>query len=384
MTQLKKVVAINGNEAAAEAMRQCRPDVVAEYPITPQTIIVETFSQYVADGKSDAEIISVESEHSAISATIGAQAAGARAMTATSSQGLALMFESMVVAPGLRLPILMHVVNRALSAPINIHCDHSDSMMIRDCGWMQLYSETAQEVYDNTFLALRVAEDNNLPIMVCQDGFIVSHCVERVEILDDETITKFVGEYNPERYLLNTDDPYTCGPLCLADSYFEVKKEQSDAMLKVKQSFIRNGKELSKITGRKYDVIDTYNLEKAKHVIVVISSTASVVRSVIDKLKNDDYGLLRINLFRPFPYEEVKAALANAENVAVLDRAMSYGANAPLYGEVLSSLYGSNVNVQSYVFGLGGRDIFEKDIENVFRELSSGKLGGFKYIGVKR
>ena len=381
---MKKVVAINGNEAAAEAMRQCRPDVVAEYPITPQTIIVETFSQYVADGKSDAEIISVESEHSAISATIGAQAAGARAMTATSSQGLALMFESMVVAPGLRLPILMHVVNRALSAPINIHCDHSDSMMIRDCGWMQLYSETAQEVYDNTFLALRVAEDNNLPIMVCQDGFIVSHCVERVEILDDETITKFVGEYNPERYLLNTDDPYTCGPLCLADSYFEVKKEQSDAMLKVKQSFIRNGKELSKITGRKYDVIDTYNLEKAKHVIVVISSTASVVRSVIDKLKNDDYGLLRINLFRPFPYEEVKAALANAENVAVLDRAMSYGANAPLYGEVLSSLYGSNVNVQSYVFGLGGRDIFEKDIENVFRELSSGKLGGFKYIGVKR
>ncbi len=381
---MKKVVAINGNEAAAEAMRQCRPDVVAEYPITPQTIIVETFSKYVADGKSDAEIISVESEHSAISATIGAQAAGARAMTATSSQGLALMFESMVVAPGLRLPILMHVVNRALSAPINIHCDHSDSMMIRDCGWMQLYSETAQEVYDNTFLALRVAEDNNLPIMVCQDGFIVSHCVERVEILDDETITKFVGEYNPERYLLNTDDPYTCGPLCLADSYFEVKKEQSDAMLKVKQSFIRNGKELSKITGRKYDVIDTYNLEKAKHVIVVISSTASVVRSVIDKLKNDDYGLLRINLFRPFPYEEVKAALANAENVAVLDRAMSYGANAPLYGEVLSSLYGSNVNVQSYVFGLGGRDIFEKDIENVFRELSSGKLGGFKYIGVKR
>ncbi|MFH0798403.1 MAG: pyruvate ferredoxin oxidoreductase [Candidatus Woesearchaeota archaeon] len=381
---MKKVVAINGDEAAAEAMRQCRPDVVAEYPITPQTIIVETFSKYVADGKSDAEIISAESEHSAISATIGAEAAGARAMTATSSQGLALMFESMVVAPGLRLPILMHVVNRALSAPINIHCDHSDSMMIRDCGWMQLYSETAQEVYDNTFLALRVAEENNLPIMVCQDGFIVSHCVERVEVLDDETVTKFVGEYNPERYLLNTDDPYTCGPLCLVDSYFEVKKEQSDAMLKIKQSFIKNGKELSKITGRKYDVIETYNLDKAKYVIVVLSSTASVVRSVIDKLGSKDYGLVKINLFRPFPYEEVRQALSNAKVVAVMDRAMSYGANAPVYGEVMNALYGTKVSLQSYVFGLGGRDIYEKDVENVFKEISSGKLSDFKYIGVKK
>lgn len=380
---MKKVVAINGDEAAAEAMRQCRPDVVAEYPITPQTIIVETFSKYVADGKSDAEIISTESEHSAISAVIGAQAAGARAMTATSSQGLALMLESMVVAPGLRLPILMHVVNRALSAPINIHCDHSDSMMVRDSGWIQLYSESSQEVYDNTFLALKVAEDTKLPVMVCQDGFIVSHCVERVELLDDDSVTKYVGEYSPERYLLNIDDPYTCGPLCLTDSYFEVKKEQADAMSKVKQSFIRNGKELSKMTGREYGVIEAYNLDKAKYVVVVLSSTASAVKAVIDKLGHKDYGLLRIRLFRPFPYKEVKAALSSAKNVAVLDRAMSYGANAPLYGEILSSLYGSDVKVQSYVFGLGGRDIFEKDIENVFKELSSGKVADFKYIGVK-
>jgi len=375
-----KKLALSGAEAVAEAMKQCNPDVVAEYPITPQTPIVENFSKFVADGLVDTELISVESEHSAVSAVIGASAAGARAMTATSSQGLILMFESLVVAPSLKLPIVINVVNRALSGPINIHCDHSDSMALKDSGWIQLYSATPQEVYENTLLAVKIAEDVELPILVCQDGFIVSHSIEKVEILEDDKVSKFVGEYNPKNYLLNVDKPFTAGPLCLQDSYFEVKKEQEDSMKKVKQSLLKHGKELSKLTGREYDVIEKYNLDNADIAIIVLSSTASTVKAVLDRLGNEKFGLLKVNLFRPFPYEEIKEALKNVKHVAVLDRSMSFGANAPLYSEVLSSLFGTNKKVQSYVFGLGGRDIFEKDIENVF---NSKEFGDFKYIGVK-
>ena len=237
---MSKILPLTGAYSAAEAMRQINPDVVAAYPITPHSPIVERFAQFVADGKVDTEMIRVESEHSAMSACVGACAAGARVMTATSSAGLALMWEILGVASGLRLPIIMNVVNRALSAPINIHCDHSDSMGARDLSWIQIYSENAQEVYEHNLLALKLAErkDVLLPAMVCQDGFITSHGVENVEIFPDETVRKFAGEYKPEKYLLNLKDPVTFGPLQLTDYYFETKRRQEAAMKKAKAAFL--------------------------------------------------------------------------------------------------------------------------------------------------
>ncbi|MEA3378927.1 MAG: pyruvate ferredoxin oxidoreductase [Nanoarchaeota archaeon] len=376
-----KKVAISGADAASIAMRQCEPGVVAAYPITPQTPIIENFAKFAAEGLVDTEFITVESEHSVISAVIGASAAGVRAMTATSSQGLALMFEPMGVASGLRLPIIMNVANRALSGPINIHCDYSDTMGVRDSGWIQIYSETAQEVYENTLLAVKIAEEVSLPIMVCQDGFIVSHCVEPVEIFEDEKIKNFVGEYQPKRHLLNTNDPFTYGPLCLQDSFFEVKKEQEDAILKAKDSFLKHGKELSKITKRKYDVIECYNLTNAKCVIVALGSTVGNIKAFIDKKNNPNYGVLKINLFTPFPYEDVAKALRDSISIAVLDRSLSSGSNAPAYSNVLNAC--PNKNIQSYIYGLGGREIYEEDIEEIFQELEKGKFEKRKFIGLK-
>jgi pyruvate ferredoxin oxidoreductase alpha subunit len=374
---------LTGAWAAAEAMRQLNPDVVVAYPITPQTPIVERYAEFVADGLVQTQMIPVESEHSALSAVVGASAAGVRAMTATSSVGLALMWEVVNAASGLGLPIVMNVVNRALSAPINIHCDHSDSMGCRDAGWIQLYSENGQEAYDNTILATRLAETVNVPVMVMQDGFITSHSVEPVDILDDKAVEKFAGKYRNPKGLLG-DNPQSVGPFALPNSFFEFKIAQEKRTLKAKDAFLKVGAELAKLTKRKYYFFEPYQIEDATAVIVTMSSTAGTAKAVVDKMRKGGkkVGLLKIVLFRPFAYEEVADELKGIKQIAVLDRSFSFGANAPLFGEIKNAVNNSDINLHSSIFGLGGRDIFEKDIEAVFEALLAGKEPT-KYIGAK-
>ena len=372
--------ALTGAQAVAEAMRQANPDVVAAYPITPQTPIVEQFASFVANGIVDTEMIPVESEHSAMSCTVGAAAAGARAMCATASQGLALMWEVVAAVPGLRLPIVMPIVNRALSAPINIHCDHSDAMGATTIGWIQIYSENAQEAYENTLLAIRLAEHKDvlLPAMVMQDGFIISHGVENVEIFDDEAVKNFVGERKPDRYLLDVDHPYTIGPLALPDYYFEIKRQQEEAMENALKVYLEVGKELSKISGHDYPYFEEYKTDDAEAVIVVLSSAAGTAKDAVDELRDEGkkVGLIKPKLFRPFPYKEMRKALEKFKAIGVLDRSMAFGAYAPLYTEIRNALFESEnrPKLQSYIFGLGGKDIFKSDIKKVFDELLSGNL----------
>ncbi len=383
--------AITGAQAAAEAMRQINPDVVVAYPITPQTPIVEQFASYVANGVVDTEMVPVESEHSAMSATVGAEAAGARAMSATSSQGLALMWEIVAATPGLRLPIVMPLVNRTISAPLNIHCDHSDVMGVTTLGWIQIFSENAQEVYENLLLAIRVAEDKRvqLPAMVNQDGFITSHAVEPVEIFDDETVRAFVGTRSLDRGLLDIEHVRTIGAMALPDYLFEVKRAQEEAMSHVFQVYKEAGDELSAVTGHKYPYFETYKTEDADAVIIVLNSAAGTAKVAVDAMRaqGKKVGLLKPILFRPFPYAQVREALKNIPAIGVLDRSMDFGAYAPVYSEMRNVLYELDKRpaMQSYIFGLGGRDIMSTELETVFHDLLSGNLDPEhqRYIGLR-
>jgi pyruvate ferredoxin oxidoreductase alpha subunit len=387
---MSKSKALTGDQAVAEAMRQINPDVVAAYPITPQTEIAMTFAKFVSDGDVDTEMIRVESEHSAMSACVGSCAAGARTMTATSSAGLALMWEILGVASGLRLPIVMNVVNRALSAPINIHCDHSDSMGARDLSWIQIYSENAQEAYEHTILAIKLAENKKvlLPVMVMQDGFITSHSLEKVDVIDDDKVNSFIGFYKPYKPLLDIKNPVTLGPLPLQNAYFEMKRQQIDAMENAYKIFLEVGKELSKITKNDYYYFEEYKMKDAKAVIVVMNSTAGTTKTVIDRMrkKGKKVGLLKIRLFRPFPYKEIANALKKIKVIGVLDRSASFGAYAPVFKEIRNAIYElpKKPKLQSCIFGLGGRDISEEHIEALFNYLLKGKVTNkVKYIGLR-
>ena len=388
MTDNKKNLALTGGAAAAEALKQINPDVMPVYPITPQTPIIETYAKMVADGEADTEMIQVESEHSAMSATVGASAAGARAMTASSSQGILLMAEILPIASGMRLPILMLVSARAISAPINIHGDHQDVMFVRDSGWIQIFSENAQEVYDNTLIALKLAEKVKLPAMVIMDGFQTSHSVENLEILQDSIAKNFAGVYAPKNYLLDFESPKTFGPVSLPNSYFEFKRAQIEAMDSVVGEIEGVFEEYRKISGRNYDVFEEYKLEDAERVIVVAGSTAGTAKVAVDELrdKGEKVGLLKIKLFRPFPYDRIAQALQNASKIAVFDRTVSFGSNAPLCSEVIqimSTIPGKKYTVQSCIYGLGGREIFKEDIKNVFEGLEKENVDSVRYIGLK-
>ena len=375
---MREFKALGGNAAVAEAMRQIDPDVVAAYPITPQTEVVQTFADFVADGLVRTEFVTVESEHSAMSACVGASAAGARVMTATSSAGLAFMWEILYVAASNRLPVAMMVASRALSAPINIHCDHSDSMGARDAGWVHLFAENPQESYDNAIQALRIGEhpDVLLPVMFMHDGFITSHGLERVEVNDDAEVKEFLGEYNQSHSLLDWRNPVTYGPLDFYDYYFEHKRQQVKAMEKVKQVIIDVGKEFGEKFGRSYGLFESYKLEDADVGVVVLASTAGTARMAVDNLREQGLkvGLLKPRVFRPFPAEELVDALKHLKAIAVMDRSISFGAlgNAgPLFLELLAALqvYGDGrIPVADYVFGLGGRDIVPSQIETVFHD----------------
>jgi pyruvate ferredoxin oxidoreductase alpha subunit len=374
----QKTVATTGNLLVAEAFRQCAPDVVAAYPITPQTTIVEEFAKFVAQGRVHTEYVTVESEHSALSACIGASAAGARVMTATASQGLALMWEELHIASGMRLPIVMANANRALSAPINIHCDHSDIMGARDAGWIIYFAETAQEAYDNTLMALRVAEhpDVLLPAMSTLDGFITTHSIDRAETFSDEDVAAFVGEYVPDQALLDTANPISHGAFAgLGNTFFEYKKAERTAMDRSMAVVKGVGAEFAELSGRPFDVIEGWGMEDAEIAVVALGSTSGNARHVARELRTQGVkaGLLKVRVFRPFPLAEIIDALKNVKAVAVLDRADSFGAQgAPLYLEVRSALYDLEKRpaIVNYVYGLGGADVRLELIHQVYSDLS--------------
>ena len=387
---------LSGNEAAATAMKQINPDVVAAFPITPSTEIPQYFSTFVDNGVVDTEFIAVEGEHSAMSACIGAEAAGARAMTATSANGLSFMWEMIYIASSLRLPIVMSLVNRAVSGPLNIHCDHSDAMGVRDSGWIMLFSETNQEAYDNLLMAHRIAENKNvmLPLMVCQDGFITSHAIENITLEKDDEVKKFVGTYNPEHYLLNPDEPIAVGPLDLQGFLFEHKAQQNEAMKAAKQVILDVAADFEKWTGRKYGLFEKYKLDDAEIAIVCMNSTAGTTKFVVDQLREKGIkaGLLKIRVFRPFPTEEIAQALSHLKAVAVLDKADSLNAaGGALYEDVASAMYqsGAQVPLVNYVYGIGGRDTRADEIESVYNDLLDIKYAGkvddpYRYLGLRR
>ena len=387
---------LSGNEATAIAMKQINPDVVAAFPITPSTEIPQYFSTFVANGEVDTEFVAVESEHSAMSATIGASAAGSRAMTATSANGLSLMWEMVYIASSLRLPIVMALVNRAVSGPLNIHNDHSDAMGVRDAGWIMLFSENNQEAYDNMLMAHRIAENKNvlLPVMVCQDGFITSHSIENIELESDEEVKKFVGTYKPEHYLLNDKEPMAMGPLDLQAYLFEHKAQQAEAMKNAKKVIKEVAEDFEKWTGRKYEFFEKYKLDDAEIAIVCMNSTAGTTKAVVDALREKGVkaGLLKIRMFRPFPVEEIAEALSHLKAVAVLDKADSLnGAGGALFEDVTSAMYVNKKQVPmvNYVYGIGGRDTTEKQIESVYSDLAKivedGKVENpYRYLGLRR
>lgn len=383
---------LSGNEATAIAMKQINPDVVAAFPITPSTEIPQYFSTYVDNGEVDTEFVAVESEHSAMSACIGAEAAGARAMTATSANGLEYMWEMVQIASSMRLPIVMALVNRAISGPLNIHSDHSDAMAVRDSGWIMLFSETNQEAYDNMIMAHRIAEhkDVNLPLMVCQDGFITSHSIENIELLEDEEVKKFIGTYKPEHYLLNRKNPISMGPMDLQAYLFEHKRQQWEAMKNAKKVILDVSEEFEKLTGRKYELFEEYKMEDAEYVIVCMNSTAGTVKNVIDRLRTEGVkaGLIKIRVFRPFPGEEIAKTLLHAKAVAILDKTPILNlTGGPLFEDITSAMYTSNVTVPTinYSYGIGGRDVTEMQIESVYRDLQTLKNNEnpYRFLGLK-
>jgi pyruvate ferredoxin oxidoreductase alpha subunit len=366
------ILGLSGNNTTAYAMRQINPDVVAAYPITPQTQSMEKFAEYVADGIVDTEFILVESEHSAMSACIGASAAGARVMTATASQGLAYMWELLPIASAMRLPIVMSVMNRALSGPINIHCDHSDTMGARDSGWIQIFAENVQEVYDNTLQAVRIAEEARLPAMCLQDGFIISHCMERVETLKDKIVTDFLGEYQPLYPLLDVENPVVYGAFDMPDHCFEHRLQVEHAMKKALDVIKKINQEYGELAGRYHQVIEPYLLDDAELAIVAAGSTIGTTRAAINRLRREGIkaGLLEIRCFRPFPHDEVYKALRHIPRVAVLDRSLSPGAmGGPIFMEIRNAMHACFTHVINYIYGLGGRDITLWEIVKVFSEL---------------
>ena len=392
---MPKKVQMSGNEAVANALRQINPDVFPMFPITPSTEIPQYFANYVSNGLVDTEFITVESEHSSMSAAIGASAAGARALTATSSAGLAFMWEVLGVAASHRVPVVLAAVCRALTGPLNINCDHSDTMGARDSGWIQLYAETNQEAYDNMVMAYRIAEhkDVMLPIMICQDGFITSHAVMNMELLDDDVVKNFVGEYEPEDYLLNPNETYAVGPYAITDYYMESRKAQAHAMENAKQVIKDIAEEFEKISGRKYGLIEEYRMEDAEYAVVIIGSAAGTTKEAIDHMREngEKVGLIKVRSFRPFPGEEIAASLKKCKAVAIMDRSESFSTNGgPLGAETMQAMYTARCTALTIdiMYGIGGRDVTVDDMINVYDKLkdiaATGETGDvYRYMGLR-
>lgn len=366
----------SGNEAVAYAMKQINPDVMGAFPITPSTEIPEYFARYVANGEADTEFVTVESEHSSMSVCIAAEAAGARSICATSSCGLALMYEMLYVAASCRLPITLACVNRALSGPININNDHSDSMGARDTGWIQLYAENNQEAYDNFIMAMPVGERVRLPVMTCMDGFITSHAVENIELLPDEAVKGFVGVYEPENYLLKKENPMAVGPYDVSAYYMEHKVMQADAMAAARERLMTVFDDFYRLSGRKYGMLEEYRMEDAEVAVVLIGSSAGTAKAAVDVLRGRGVkaGVVKVRVFRPFPAEELAEALSGVRAAAVLDKSEGFSAcGGPLFAETRSAMYDvkERPELVDIVYGLGGRDFRLEDSLKVFDRLQS-------------
>ena len=407
MKKQSETIALNGDEAVAMAAKQCDVDVVAAYPITPQTIIVEKFSEYVANGEVQTEFVCTESEHSAITACLAASAMGARTFTASASAGLALMHEMLFVTSGSRAPVVMAVANRALSAPLNIHGDQSDSMAERDSGWLQIYVENAQEAYDTIIQAFKIAEDIeiSLPIIVGLDGFTISHTLENVSVIDNDIVKQYVGErklplvINQEGktvpYKLDPENPMTMGPNVSPAFYFEFKRQQEEGMKNALKKIQEVNTEYSKLVGRSYGngLIDSYQLDDAEIAIVVVGSTAGTLKVIVDQLRDEGVkaGILRLRTFRPFPSEELQNALKNVKTIAIMDKSMSFGAfGGPVFMEVRNALFDVKIrpNIVNYIFGLGGRDTNPRELRRIYEDLLRINKGGHvdqivRYLGLK-
>lgn len=392
---MPKKVLMSGNEAVATALRQINPDVFPAFPITPSTEIPQYFSNYVSNGLVDTEFITVESEHSSMSAAMGASAAGARALTATSSAGLAFMWEVLGVAASSRLPVGLAAVCRALTGPLNINCDHSDTMGARDSGWIQLYAEDNQEAYDNMVMAFNIAEhkDVMLPIMICQDGFITSHAMMNMELLDDLTVKEFVGEREPVDYLLNPEEKFAVGPYAVSDYYMESRKAQAHAMENAKQVILDVAKDFEKISGRKYGLIEEYKMDDAEYAMVIIGSAAGTAKEAIDQMRaeGEKVGLIKIRSFRPFPGAEIAASLKKCKAVAVMDRSEAFSTNGgPVGAETMQAMYtaGCTAKAINIMYGIGGRDVTVEDMKGVYTTLmkiaKTGETGPtYRYMGLR-
>lgn len=384
---------LSGNEAVAVAMRQINPDVMGAFPITPSTEIPQYFSSFIADGLVDTEFIAVESEHSAMSTCLAASAAGARAVTATSSAGLAFMWELLYVTASSRLPVTMAVVNRALTGPININNDHSDSMGARDSGWLQIYAETNQEVYDNFIQAMPIAESCRLPIMVCQDGFITSHGVSNIALVEDDKVKGFVGEYRPENYLLKHENPLAVGPYGTSPYYMEFKRQQAQAMKDAMPVIMDVAERFERMTGRQYGFFEEYMMDGAEVALVAIGSSAGTGKEAVDRLRSEGkkVGLIKLRVFRPFPRIPLAEAMCKVKAVAIMDKAESFSnSGGPLFNEARSSLYDLRDKPYciNYIYGLGGRDIRVEDFYDIFQDLfviaeNDDPGDVYRYIGVR-
>ena len=386
---------MSGNEAVAYAIRQVEPDVMPAFPITPSTEIPQMVSTYIANGQMDTDFIPVESEHSAMSAAIGSEAAGARTMTATSSAGLALMWEELLLAASNRLPIVLTLVNRTLSGPININCDHSDGMGARDTGWIQIYAEDNQEAYANYIQAFPIAEDSrvHLPVMVCMDGFITSHAVMNISLLEDAAVKKFAGEYHPEEFMLDAEHPVSVGPYAISHYEMEAKRAQEAAMERAKEVILEVGKRYGEMSGRSYGLFEKYRTEDAEFIMLIMGSAAGTAKQAVDELRESGVkaGVLKLRVFRPFPEKEIAEAVKNCRALAIMDRCESYNGNSgPLGSEVTAGLYRNRVFIHAvnYIYGLGGRDFTTEDVKQVFEELketADGRLAEqqHKYIGLR-
>lgn len=386
---------MSGNEAVAYAIRQINPDVMPAFPITPSTEIPQMVSTYIANGEMDTEFIPVESEHSSMSATIGAEAAGARSLTATSSAGLALMWEELLLAASNRMPCVLALVNRTLSGPININCDHTDGMGARDTGWIQIYAENNQEAYDNFIQAYPIAEDTrvHLPVMICQDGFITSHAVENITLWEDEAVREFVGEYHPEEFLLNPGKPISVGPYSVSNYAMEARKNQVLAMDRSKEVIIEVARKYKELTGRGFELFEEYRTEDADYIILIMGSAAGTAKQAVDELREQGkkVGVLKLRVFRPFPAKEIAQALKNCRAVAILDRCESYNSNGgPLGAEVTAGLYRERVMIETvnYIYGLAGRDFTVSDATGIFDDLAemveNGKeIEQYQYIRLR-
>ena len=387
---------MSGNEAVAYAIKQINPDVMPAFPITPSTEIPQMVSNYIANGEVDTEFIPVESEHSSMSAAIGAEAAGARTLTATSSAGLALMWEELLLAASNRMPLALALVNRTLSGPININCDHTDSMGARDTGWIQIYAENNQEVYDNFIQAYPIAEnkDVHLPIMICQDGFITSHAVENIELMDDDVVKEFVGEYEPEEFLLNPGKPMAVGPYAISAYAMEARKNQEIALENAKDVIYKVGKDYEKVSGRKYGFFEEYKTKDADYIMLIMGSAAGTAKQAVDELREQGkkVGVLKLRVFRPFPAKEIAAALSRCKAVAIMDRCESYNGNGgPLGSEVTAALFRNKVMIEAvnYIYGLAGRDFTVENVFDIFAELDDAVTSGteveqYQYIGLRK